>query len=263
VAVLTTRPDDKLHVSFLDVGQGDATLIKRGNQEILVDGGPSPQQLMLSLSSKIPFWDRSIDLVVMTHPDADHLSGLVEVLKRYDVAQVLYPDFIADTAISAEWLRLIAEKNIKSNIARAGQEVYLGETRIAVLNPGASTFTGDNENSIVLRVTNGKVSFLLTADIPATVEYELMNTRAELDSDVLKVSHHGSATASSIGFLAVVSPQVAVISVGTDNQYGLPDAAVVSRIETAVGKDKLYRTDADGTIEFVTDGITLWVETEK
>ena len=200
--------------------------------------------------------------MVLTHPDADDLGGLIEVLERYSVAQVLYPDFTADTAVAAEWLDLVAEKNIKSTIARAGQEVYLGETRITVLNPGIATMMGDNENSVVLRVSDGAVSFLLTADIPAEVEYELLNTRADLDSDVLKVSHHGSATASSAGFLAVVTPQAAVISVGADNPYGLPAESVVSRIETMVGKDKPYRTDIDGTVEFITDGTSLWVQTE-
>ena len=85
-------PDDKLHISFLDVGEGDAILIQRGSQQVLVDGGPSPQELSVGLGDKMPFWDRTIELVILTHPHADHLTGLVEVLKRYKVEQVLYPD---------------------------------------------------------------------------------------------------------------------------------------------------------------------------
>ncbi|MFC2002547.1 ComEC/Rec2 family competence protein [Chloroflexota bacterium] len=126
MAVLTsvaaaTMPDDKLHVSFLDVGEGDAILIQApAHQDILIDGGPSPQAVTLALGQKMPFWDRTIDLVVLTHPHADHIAGLVEVLKRYKVRQVLSPDLDYESQIHDEWRKLLQEKDIKCTMAQAG-----------------------------------------------------------------------------------------------------------------------------------------------
>ena len=173
-----TMPDDRLHTSFLDVGQGDAILIQRGTQQILVDGGPSPQAIGLALGKKMPFWDRTIDLVVLTHPSADHVTGLVEVLNRYKVKQVLYPDLDFESNIYGEWLRLLKEKNIKYTLAQAGQQINLGEVVIEVLNPQIPLLTGTesdiDNNGIVLRLEMGGVSFLLTADIMWEAEFELI-----------------------------------------------------------------------------------------
>ncbi len=126
-SVILTMPDDKLHVSFLDVGQGDAILIQTPNhQNILIDGGPDPQKINLELSKKLPFWDRTIDLMISTQPQADHITGLVEVLQRYKVNQVLEPGVPYSSSIYNEWLKLVEEEQIKHEIARAGQEIDLG-----------------------------------------------------------------------------------------------------------------------------------------
>jgi len=157
-----TMPDDNLHISFLDVGQGDAVLIQKGNRQVLVDGGPSPQAISLGLSQKMPFWDRTIELVILTHPSADHVTGLVEVLHRYKVGQVLYPDLNSTSDIYEEWLRLVKEKDIEYTIAQAGQQVDLGGAVIEVLNPQISLLTGTesdvDNNGVVLRLSVGKVS---------------------------------------------------------------------------------------------------------
>jgi competence protein ComEC len=129
-------PDDRLHVSFLDVGQGDAILIQKGSQQVLVDGGPSPQAVCLGLGEKMPFWDRTIELMVLSHPSADHVTGLVEVLSRYRVKQVLYPEMDFESAIYDEWLRVVGEKAVKVTPARAGQRISLGGgVTIEVLGP--------------------------------------------------------------------------------------------------------------------------------
>lgn len=258
-----TMPDNNLQVSILDVGQGDAILISKGNQQILVDGGPSPQAIALELGKMIPFWDRTIDLVVLTHPSADHVTGLVEVLKRYKVKQVLHPDLDFESDIYDEWLRLVKEKDIKYTIAQAGQQIDLGKVIIKVLNPQIPHLTGTesdtDNNSLVLQISMGEVSFLLTTDTMWQAEFELITRRASLTSTVLKVGHHGSNTSTTPEFLAVVDPQLAVISVGADNRFGHPTPEVIGRLEDRIGSEKIYRTDEQGTIEFITDGEKLWV----
>jgi competence protein ComEC len=261
-----TMPDDKLRVSFLDVGQGEAILIQKGSQQVLVDGGPSPQALALELGSKMPFWDRTIDLVVLTHPHADHLTGLVDTIQRYRVERVLYPESDYGSPLCQQWLELIGEKDIECTIARAGQEINLGDgVKIAVLNPPASLLTGTNSdvnnNSVVLSLYAGRVSFLLTGDIEQEAEFELIARGSNLSGTVLKVGHSGSKTSTTAEFLAEVSPGVAVISVG-ENSFGHPSGEVIDRLEERLGAENIYRTDEQGTIEFITDGERLWVKTK-
>ena len=268
-----TMPDDNLHISFLDVGQGDAILIQKGSQQVLVDGGPSPQAISLGLGNKMPFWDRTIDLVILTHPSADHVTGLVEVLQRYKVKQVLYPDLDFESDIYDEWLRVIEEKDIERTIAQAGQQIDLGEgVVIKVLSPQIPLLTGTksdiDNNGMVLHISMGELSFLLTADIMWEAEFELIARRANLTSTVLKVGHHGSDTSTSHEFLAVVNPQLAVISVGADNRFGHPTPEVIDRLEEKLGSENIYqtydaKTDEHHTIEFITDGARLWVKTVK
>ncbi|MGA2671004.1 MAG: DNA internalization-related competence protein ComEC/Rec2 [Dehalococcoidia bacterium] len=271
-SITLTMPDGKLHVSFLDVGQGDAILIQTPNgQDILIDGGPDPQKINLELSKKLPFWDRTIDLVVCTHHHADHVTGLVDILQRYKVKQVLEPGVSYNSSISSiyqEWCNLVEEKQIKRDKAQAGQEIDLGNgTKLEVLNPPASLWEGTSDdvdnNGVVLRLSWGQVSFLFTADIGEEVEFELIGQRANLKSTVLKVAHHGSETSTSQQFLAAVDPEVAVISVGANNTFGHPAQDVVERLIGRLGEGNVYRTDENGTIEFITDGEKLWVKTDS
>jgi len=266
-AALLQRPDNLLHVAFLDVGQGDAVLFYRGSQQVLVDGGPGPQALELELGRLMPFWDRTIELVVLTHEHTDHITGLVDVLKDYQVGRVLLPAFESDLPVCQEWRRLIEEKAIPTTSACAGQLITLGGVTIYVLNPPQTPLTdtdSDIDNaSIVLRVEMEKVSFLLCGDMGCEGENELIMQRLAARTTVLKVGHHGSASATSAAFLDVVMPDIAVISVGAGNDYGLPSQETIDRLENAVGAKNIYRTDERGTIEFTTDGGHLWVTTER
>ncbi len=262
-----TMPDSNLHVSFLDIGQGDAILIQKGSQQILVDGGPSPQAISLEMGEQMPFWDRTIDLVILTHPSADHVTGLVEVLNRYEVKQVLYPDLDFQSGIYDEWLSLIEEKNIPCTVAQAGQQINLSGVVIEVLNPQTPSLAGTqsdiDNNGMVLHVSMDEVSFLLTADTMREAEFELIARRANLNSTVLKVAHHGSNTSTTPQFLAVVNPRIAVISAGKDNPYGHPTDDIMDRLIQKLGWENIYRTDEHGTIEFTTDGDRLWVRVER
>ncbi len=264
---ILTLPDNRLHVSFLNVGQGDAILIQTPNrQDILIDGGPSPQAINLELSKKLPFWDRTIDLVILTQPEADHVTGLVEVLHRYQVKQVLEPGTTSNTPAYQEWRRVVLRKQISHNLAQAGQIIDLGKgISLEVLNPPSPLLQGTaddiDNNGIVLRLTWGEISFLFTADIQEEAELKLIARRAHLKSTVLKVAHHGSRTSTSPEFLALVAPQIAVICVSKDNRFSHPHPEVIERLKTKLNEGSIYLTAKYGTIEFITDGKRLWAKT--
>ena len=269
IAVAVAPETGKLSVSILDVGQGDAILISSpSGQKILVDGGPSPEQVCLELGEMLPFWERTIDLVVLTHAHDDHVTGLVEVLRRYQVEQVLYPqgiDYNSDAY--SEWLGVIAEKGIERTRAQAGQVVDLGGGAILkVLHPPLDLIEGTesdiDNNGVIIRLEMGEVSFLLTSDLYADGELYLIDQGLTLRSTVLKVGHHGSSTSTCPEFTAAVSPQVAVISVGADNPFGHPSDEVMDRLTERLGEDRIYLTSESGTITFTTDGERLWVEME-
>jgi competence protein ComEC len=233
-------------------------------QQVLVDGGPDPDKICLELGEELPFWDKSLDLVLLTHAEDDHILGLLEVLSRYKVKQVMEPGFENDNVAYQEWLRLIDEKNITRTVARAGQQIELGDgIRMEVLHPQEEFVGGSDEdvnnNSVVLRLVWKEISFLLTGDIGDEAERQMLYQGAELDSTVLKVAHHGSAGSTSQHFLAAVDPQVAVICVGTDNPFGHPSPEVMERLEKQVTADSVYLT-SEGTVKFTTDGKRLWVD---
>ena len=258
-------PDGRLHVAFLDVGQGDAVLITLPDgRQMLIDGGPAATELNWRLGQQMPFWDRSLDVVVNTHPDADHLAGLVSLFDRYHLEQVLVSDVEAKSEFYAEWQRRLAEAHLKPVVGQAGMQLAWGNGVTAtVLSPGPTLghLNGVNNHSLVLRLQMGRVSFLLPGDIEAPVENALAASGAPLAATVLKSAHHGSATSSTEEFLTAVDPRVVVISVGADNRLGHPSPEVLARY--AAHDLTVLRTDQRGSIEFSTDGERLWVETAK
>jgi competence protein ComEC len=264
-----TMPDEYLHVSILDVGEGDAVLIQNGTQNILIDGGPSPQAVCSGLGAKLRFWDRKIDLIILTHPHLDHLSGLIEVLKRYQVKQVLFLNSVSNSPAYQEWLNLIEAKQISAYPGRSGQKINLNyHSELEILNPpdlSSSESDNDLENKgIVVRLSRDHISFLFTADIAQTAESRMLQEKANLKSTIIKVAHHGSNSSSSAGFMAVSQPQFAVISAGADNQFGHPGEQTMDRLKESLGSENhIYRTDKSGTIEFTTDGEKLWVKTDR
>jgi competence protein ComEC len=261
-------PDGRLHVAFLDVGQGDAVLVTTPHgQQVLIDGGPSPSALSTALGREMPFWDRSLDLVVMTHPDADHITALVAALDRYRVQGWLDNGQPSDDALYAECLARLEAAQVPRHAAHAGDRLELGEgIALEVLHPPEEPVTGTkadgNNNSLVLRLAWQDATFLLTGDLEAEVEHLLLASRQALPARVLKVAHHGSGGSSTAEFLAAVAPDYAVLSAGADNRFGHPDPVVLERLD-GLGQVTTLRTDQQGTIEFITDGRRLWVRTER
>jgi len=258
-------PDGRLHVHFLDVGQGDAIFIQcPTGQQILVDGGPSPSVLLSHLGRRMPFWDHSLDLVVLTHPEEDHLGGLLELLTRYDVSLVLDSGQECTNATCDAWRSLIEEKGIPYRRAEAGMAVTVGdEMRLEVLHPPTQLMTNTasdiNNNSVVMRLQYGQFSVLLTGDVMAEAENTLLMSGRPVDSLVLKVPHHGGDTSLTEPFLEAVGPELAIISVGADNRFGHPNELTLEKL----GGIATYRTDRDGSVELVTDGERYRAVTER
>ncbi len=259
---LLSQADTLLFVAF-DVGQGDALFIQtESGAQILIDGGPG-DAVLSRLGGVMPFWDRSLDAIILTHPDADHINGLVEVLKRYRVGFVLESGVESASGAYAEWRRIIEEKNIPVVYAAGGQKLVLDEgTRLSILSPmrsqeGAIVAKANNA-SIVLRLDYENVSFLLTGDIEKSVEQLLGVLMPQaLDTDILKVGHHGSKTSSSAEFLTAVTPDAAIISAGARNTYGHPHKEVLTRLEELA--IPIFRTDTGGDVRFRSDGERVWV----
>ncbi|MBI1975520.1 MAG: MBL fold metallo-hydrolase [Candidatus Vogelbacteria bacterium] len=249
---------DTLTVSFLDVGQGDAAFIEtpHGNQ-MLIDLGPGTRVLS-ALGDIMPFYDRSIDMILLTHPDADHVGGLPEALERYEASAIVLSRVDAETTIWQE---------SKQAISREGAEIILIDHPIRITLDEGVIFEiifpdrdalgfETNTASIVGRLVYGEISFLFTGDSPREIEdFLIAKWGSSLKSDVLKVGHHGSKTSSGGRFLSSVRPDAAIVSVGKDNRYGHPHEEVLAAL--AAQKIEILRTDSSGTVTFQTDGRSL------
>lgn len=260
------RPDGLLHLHLLDIGQGDALLLVSPNgRRLLIDGGPSGASLLAQVGRLHAPWDKHLDLVLLTHPDADHVGGLPELLRRYAVDAILDPELQAETPDAEEWRATLAERPVQSHRASAGGRIVLDEAAGVtgdILWPPEPRLTGvaspTNENAVVLRLNYGATSALFTGDIGADAEAALLARGVPLTADVLKLGHHGSAGSSTAPFLAAVRPQVALIGVGRDNRYGHPAPATLDRLAT-LGEVLLRRTDQDGAVELLSDGKGWWL----
>jgi len=243
----------RLKVEFLDVGQGDATLITGPqNERILIDGGPEPYKVQQDLRERKI---KSLDLVAPSHADADHIGGLPEVVRNFEVKAVLDNGFKKSSFMYRDFLNTVRRKKIRYILARRGQRITVGTLKFAVLSPPTGfikdTDADDNNNSVVLKLNYQKRSFLFTGDLGFAGEESLMETSTSIKADVLKVAHHGSARGSSPEFLQAVQPQIATISAGAGNQYGHPKPALLSRLKAIHAK--IYRTDLTSDITVTVD----------
>jgi competence protein ComEC len=263
----TNLPDGRLHLRVLDIGQGDAILVSSPEGEtMLVDGGPDPELTLRQIGAATPFFARRIDVMVLTHPHLDHLAGLLEVLRRYQVRLIVFGGRPIETDAERQFVaRARAEPGARLVAARAGMMFSLGaRARIEVLYPTAADASSPlpaddvNNGSVVLHLRFGTFDALLTGDAEAPVEALLLRRGLIGQVEVLKVAHHGSRSGTTAPFLAVLDPRVALISCGIGNSYGHPHAETLAAL-AAIPDLVTFRTDQDRAIEVTTDGRTFAV----
>ncbi len=260
-ALLGKLDQPYLKVAFLDIGQGDAIFIETPDGvQMLIDGGPD-NSVLRELSKQMPIFDRSIDIVMATHSDKDHIGGLVDVLKSYEVKNVVKSENINDTNVSEAFDTAVEAEETDVHIARAGQVYDIGaSTTLLILSPqGDATNWETNTASIVAMLQYGETEFILTGDAPINIEEYIATSYGELiEAEVLKLGHHGSRTSTSDLFLDTIKPDLAIVSAGLDNSYGHPHQEEINKLKT---RDiKVFNTAESGTIVLKSDGKEVWVE---
>ncbi|MEJ2749126.1 MAG: ComEC/Rec2 family competence protein, partial [Anaerolineae bacterium] len=260
-----TQPDGNLHIVFIDVGQGDATFIQTpSGRQILIDGGYYPSVLNDALGRQMPFWDHELDLMIATHPDADHISGLAGVFERYRVDQLITNgQGLGESPIYDAVLTAAEEAETPIHRALAGETILIEDgVQLEVLHPGAELLPDErNENSVSMRLVYGDFGFIFTGDAEHKAEQAMLARGGSLAVPVFKAGHHGSNGSSSAEMLAAVRPSIITISVGADNNFGHPSPEMLQRAAD-IGATVL-RTDQLGTIELITDGQTMWWQADS
>jgi len=246
-----------LTVHFIDVGQGDSILVDLGETEVLIDGGDKLPGVVEYLNDYI---DDPLEVMVATHPHADHIGGLIGVLDAFEVDEIWLNGDTSTSKTYSQFMLAINSEGAEVYEARRGNTIEVGGLVFDVLHPVSLSDTTNN-NSIVLSLSYGEIDFLFTGDAEQQAESNMLETGILRDVEILKVGHHGSRTASSQAFLAAVQPDVAIYMAGLGNQYGHPHAETIEALEE-IGAE-IYGTDVNGTIVVVTDGITYAVQTEK
>lgn len=250
--------EERLEVTFIDVGQADSILLENEGHYMLVDAGNNedgPKLVNYFKNQNI----HQFDYVIGTHPHEDHIGGLDNIIEGFDINTFYMPDVITTTKTFEDVLDALGEKNMTLSIPKTNATFKLGDATVKVLYVGTEDESDLNDTSIVLKVTYQNVSFLLTGDASTKVEEKL--NPADLESTVLKVGHHGSSTATNEKFLNTVNPKYAIISVGENNQYEHPHTTVLNTL--AAHNITTYRTDQDGTIKVITDGTNIEINTSK
>lgn len=254
------QKNNNLEVSFIDVGQGDAIFIKTPEKhQILIDFGSG--QGINDLNKKIPWWNKKIDLIIITHPHDDHIIGLIQIIKNYKVRNIMYTGIIFDSPAYLELLKEIERKNISLLIPQKNQSIKLGkDCNLDILFPWESFLNKEidnlNNSSIISQLSCQNSKFLFMGDAEIEVENEILKKEINIKSNVLKIGHHGSITSSQQEFLEKVDPQIAIIMVGKNNKFNHPSLRVLKRLEKL--KIKTFRTDLDGTITIISDGKNIY-----
>ena len=250
-----TKREEKqdLEVHYLDIGQGDCTLIKSGNEAMLIDGGDGNQgtKIQSYLSSK---GVSKLKYVIATHTDADHIGGLPVIITKFDIETFFMPKYAKDTRAYDNVMQALKYKNLKTTVPKQGSVYTLGTAKFTIVSTG-KTYESANDTSICIRLVNGSNSFLFVGDAEESAEKDMMESGITLKSNVYKISHHGSRNGTTEKFIKAVNPSFAVISCGKDNSYGHPHASVLNLLRSR--KVSVYRTDEQGTIIAKSDGTSI------
>lgn len=253
-----------LRVSFLDIGQGDAILVQTpSGHNMLIDGGPS-DSVLARMSEEMSYFDRDLDVMIATHDDADHVTGLIPVLQTYDVRTIVTSPVTSDTDIAQDLHKRMSDETSDRYVGRRGDVIDFGDgvaTHILYPNGNVSSKTDTNDASVSVIITYGNHSFLLTGDLPSKREQQLFGNTLLHSITVYKAGHHGSKTSSGEELLTYIKPEYAIISAGKDNRYGHPNAEAIARLEK-YSKETLSTIDR-GTVTFESDGKMIVVGTEK
>ena len=248
-----------LVVDYIDVGQGDAALVRSDDQTMLIDGGsPKASSIIYTYLEKQNV--RRLDYILASHADSDHIGGLLSPLSTMPVDHVLIPQTASDSKTYQSFLSKTNEKGISLTHPKSGDSFTLGDSTVFILGPITEDPDDRNNGSIVAKICYGQTSFLFTCDAERREEQELLDAGFDLSATVLKVGHHGSKNSTTYPFLRAVMPEYAIISVG-DNSYGHPTEAALSRLRDADAK--VLRTDLDGDITIKSDGNSITVTTQK
>lgn len=244
------KPEGSIEIHFIDVGQGDATLIKCDGQTLLIDAGENDKGSQVWSYLKSQNVDK-LDYVIGTHPDSDHIGGMDVIIYKFDCANVFMSPFKKDTRTYEDVINAAKSKNNKITYPKTGDTYKLGGATFTIVAPNGE-YEDANNSSIGIYLKYGERSYLFTGDAEYEAEEDILESGLNIDADVYKAGHHGSRTSSSDEFLEKVTPKYVVVSCGEDNSYGHPHAAILNycRIE----KIPLYRTDKQGTIVLKSDG---------
>lgn len=276
-AYFSISSGDKLKVTFFDVGQGDSALVETPNHnKMIIDGGPD-NSVLAKIGRYFAFYDRAVDILIITHPDSDHLAGAVEIAKNYDIGLIIVNGKKCVSALCGEFEKITKEKNIKIVVARKGQIIDLGDgVKMDILMPsfaeaaeGKAGFIStdakvvaakqdDNNFSTISLLSFGNDSFLFTGDAEIKEELALIDKFPDLRAEVLKVAHHGSKNSMNQLFLDKVNPKFSVISVGAKNTYGHPHIETIDALKK-IGS-KILRTDLGGDVVMETTGKEIVLE---
>jgi competence protein ComEC len=248
---------NNLKVYYFDVGQGDSILIQVNNKNLLIDGGPKDAESRLIKDLK-DFGVKKLDYVITTHPHEDHIGGMGQVIKNFDIGKFYAPKVTSNTKTFEYMVNQLNNKNLKINIIKPdiGSDIDLGKnTKVEIFSPNSSSYDNLNNYSPIIKISYKETSFLFTGDAEKLSEKEVLEKGYAIQSDVLKIGHHGSSSSTSKEFLNKVNPKMAVISVGKNNDYGHPHKETISSLKNK--GIKYFRTDEEGTITLESDGKTV------
>ena len=240
----------KMEVHYIDVGQGDATLVTCDGHAMLIDAGDYSKGTAIQnylQKQKI----KKLDYLILTHPDSDHIGGAPVIITKFEIGRVFVSNYEKDNKTYQKLIQALDNKRLKYTTPETGTQYALGTAKITILAPN-NVYDNPNDASVALMLQNGKNKFLFTGDAGEDAEQDILETDIDLSADVYKAGHHGSSTSTSQDFFEAVSPSCAVISCGEDNSYGHPHAETLNTFR--MNGVKVYRTDEDGTIIATSDG---------